>query len=480
MQGTLVRWVLMVFAVVGCRPSASDSAQNASSVTAITHVTVVDGTGAPPKADQTVVIANGRISAITPAADTKIPSGARVLDATGKYLIPGLWDLHVHLYFGTPEVLPVFVANGVTGIRELDTNMPEIERIRRLGKSDSLLIPRIMAAGKMIEAGEVKDILPKIAPKLVVDFAMQDRVFVNSAEEARAAVRQLAALKPDLLKQHTNSKRAIYFAVLDEAKKFGLDVAGHYPSGEKVTLREMADAGQRTIEHLGWPGVAHDFNALSPAGQDSLIAYLKQHQLAFVPTLVTGNMLGQTKFLGDSGADHSPAAQIERARKDPRARFVTPQLWQMWQGMIEVEEASKRGNITAGFDIPADLAILRKFHEGGIAVLPGTDFTVQFLFPGSSLHEELIELVKQVGMTPHEALQAATRQSAEMLHLQAQVGTVEVGKVADLVVLDADPLADIANVQRINAVVREGRLLDRAALDKVLDQAASRLQAPAR
>src|SRR6185436_782337 len=109
-----------------------------------------------------------------------------------------------------------------------------------------------------------------------------DRIFVHSAAEARATVRELAALKPDLLKHHNAVKREIYFAVLDEAKKAGLRVAGHFPMGEKVTLREVAESGQATIEHLGWPGVSADFKAMTPAGQDSLVAIVKRSGLGFV------------------------------------------------------------------------------------------------------------------------------------------------------------------------------------------------------
>jgi imidazolonepropionase-like amidohydrolase len=126
------------------------------------------------------------------------------------------------------------------------------------------------------------------------------------------------------------------------------------------------------------------------------------------------------------------------------------------------------------------LALLRRFHQEGIPVLPGTDFTVEFLFPGSSLHEELVEMVERVGLTPHEALQAATRQSAEAVGLGDELGTVQAGKLAELVLLDADPLTDITNVQRIHAVVHEGRLLDRHALDEELDRAAAKIRsAPA-
>jgi imidazolonepropionase-like amidohydrolase len=432
---------------------------------AITNVTVIDGTGAEPRRDQTVLIAGERISAIGPSADIDVPGNARVINGAGKYLLPGFWDLHVHLHFGTPDVLPVFVANGITGIRDLDTEMPEIDSIRARARSGSLLTPRIVAAGKMIEPGEVKALLAN-SPPVIRDYFMNDRVFVSDTAEARAAVRELAALKPDLLKQHNALKRDMYFAVLDEAKKAGLRVAGHFPMGEKVTLREVAESGQQSIEHLGWPGVAADFNAMTPAGQDSLVAIVKASGLAFVPTLVVGD------FSAGSEAD---SIRFVQSRQDPRARFVAPQLWEVWDGVLKVLAAARKAGMMSQFDFPAEVAMLRRFHQAGVPVLPGTDFTVQFLFPGSSAQEEVAELVTQVGMTPHQAIQAASRRSAELLGLGAETGTIEAGKVADLFLVDADPLVDIANAQRIVGVARAGRYFDRAALDSLLGEAATRL-----
>jgi len=450
------------------RPGAAPPGETSPVV--ITHVTVIDGTGAEPRRDQTVILTDGRIGAIGSSRDLGVPRGARLVDGTGKYLLPGFWDLHVHLHFGTPDVLPVFVANGVTGIRELDMPIPEMAQIRARARSGSLLAPRIVAAGKMIEALEVKASLTQ-APPVMSEYALADRVFVDSAEEARRVVRELAALGPDWLKHHNATKRAVFFAVLDEAKKAGLRVAGHFPVGEKVTLREVADSGQATIEHLGWPGVAADFEAMTPAGQDSLVALVKASGLSFVPTFVIGDIWKEDGPGSDS-------IRMERARQDSRARFIAPDLWAVWDATVKFIEALRKSGATSQFDFAGETAMLRRFHQAGVPILPGTDFTVQFLFPGSSLQEEVAELVKQVGMTPHEAIQAASRRSAELLGLGAETGTIEVGKSADLILVDADPLADIANTQRIVGVAREGHFFDRAALDSLLSEAAARLQTP--
>ena len=452
----------------GCERSKTRSTADNSASVAITHVTVIDGTGAEPRRDQTVIISGDKIGAIGSSAELKVPGKVRVVDGTGKYLLPGFWDLHVHLHYGGPDLLPVFVANGITGIRELDTPMPEIDSMRARVRSGDLLAPRIMAAGKMIEAGQIKPLLLQAAP-IIRDYFMSDRVFVNNVAEARATVRDLAALKPDLLKQHNAVTREVYFAVLDEANKAGLRVAGHYPMGEKVTLREVAESGQASIEHLGWPGVAADFKAMSPAGQDSLLAIVKASGLAFVPTLVVGN------FSQESSAE-SDSIRLAQSHQDPRARFVTPQLWEVWDGILKLLVASRKSGMTSQFDFSGEIVMLRRFHQAGVPVLPGTDFTVQFLFPGSSAQEEVANLVSQVGMTPSEAIQAASRRSAELLGLGAETGTIETGKSADLFLVDADPLADIHNTQRIVGVARQGKFFDRAQLDSVLSEAATKLQ----
>ena len=469
---TIASLAALLLTVSGCdRSGTGASFADSSATVAITHVTVIDGTGAEPRPDQTVLINGDKIGAIGPSAKLKVPKRARLIDGTGKYLLPGFWDLHVHLHFGTPEVLPVFVANGITGIRELDTQMPEIDSIRARAHSGSLLAPRIVAAGKMIEAVEIKPFLTQ-APKIVADAFLADRIFIKDTAEAGATVRQLAALKPDLLKHHNAVKRDVYFAVLDEARKAGLPVAGHFPIGEKVTLREVAEGGQASIEHLGWPGVSADFKAMTPAGQDSLVAIVKGSGLAFVPTLVVGDF-------ASGGTADADSIRFAQSRQDPRARYITAPMWEVWDGMIKIMAMYRKSGEMSQFNFPDEIALLRRFHQAGVPILPGTDFTVQFLFPGTSAQEEVAELVRQVGMTPHEAIQAASRRSAEFVGLGAETGTIVTGKSADLFLVDADPLADITNTQRIVGVARQGGFFDRAQLDSLLSEAATRLQKPA-
>jgi imidazolonepropionase-like amidohydrolase len=422
---------------------------------AFTHITVIDATGAPPLDDQTVVIVGERITAVGSTSQVQIPAGAQVVDGRGKYLIPGLWDLHVHLEYATDDVLPVFVANGITGIRELHTAMPEIRRLREAGRTGALLVPQIVAAGNMIEDGDL------------TEFGMGDRLFVKNAEEARRAVDTLAKLGPDMIKLHHALRREVYFAVLDEATRLGLPVAGHYPVAG-VTLREVADAGQRSVEHALFGAMPAEVAKLTPPARDALLAHVKERGVEFVPTLIIS---AARKRYPESFAD-----ALALARRDPRARYISAQLWQTWEELLSFEERVTKEGTVGHFDEQADVAFLGVLHRAGVTILPGTDFLEPFLFPGSSLHEELIELVKQVGLTPHEALQSATRQAAELVGLQDSYGTIQVGKIADVVLVRANPLTAIENTQQIEAVVRAGRLFDRAALDDVLKVAAGRIQ----
>lgn len=452
--------------------AASSATQDSSALPlAITHVTVIDATGAPPKSDHTVVITGERITSVGPATVARIPAGARVVDGRGKYLIPGLWDLHVHVPFDGPDVLPVFVANGVTGIRELGRAIPEIEKIRAAGAAGTLLIPKIVASGNMIEAAEMKALFGQSAVPAIDALFDQDRIYVATAEEARQTVRRLAQLEPDLLKLHHTMHRDVYFAVLDEARRAGLTVAGHYPSGANISLRELADAGQHSVEHLNFGSAPADFAKLAPAEQRALLTHVRERGVVLVPTLGIGAAAKRYQSAG------SVAARMALAHKDPRARYVSPLLWQTWEVLLGIDEKFEAEAAATGWDEQAQLDLLRALYHAGVPVLSGTDFMEPFLFPGTSLHEELVELVRQVGMTPYQVLQGATRQAAQAVGLQDSYGTVQAGKVADLVLLDADPLASIENIRRIDAVVRAGRLLDRVALDKELDAAAARIQA---
>jgi imidazolonepropionase-like amidohydrolase len=448
--------------------AAPDSAPPAL---AITHVTVIDATGAAARPDQTVVIRDGRIVAL--GKGVAVPDGADVVDGTGKFLIPGLWDMHAHIAAvgpaGAQAYLDLFLANGVTGVREMHAYFPDlIFTLRKEVEAGKRTGPRIVAAGSMIDG-------PNPSAGGAVPAA--------DAAQARAAVQALKKRGADFIKVHSKLPRDAYFAVADEAKKQGLAFAGHVP--EAVSAAEASDAGQRSIEHLTglWISCSADEQALRKetteafrAGRAGDIALLIRLWLKPVdsysepkaralyerfaknhtwqtPTLVLVRAiasLDDPRFTADRRVGYMPASL--RTFWDPKG----PQYQAITKGLVNLKPAFKRSVEEVG-----------KMHRAGVEILAGTDTPFPFCFPGFSVHDELALLV-EAGLTPMEAVQSATRNPARCLGRLDDLGTIEKGKLADLVLLDANPLEAITNTQRIAAVVVRGKLLRQAALRKML------------
>jgi imidazolonepropionase-like amidohydrolase len=409
---------------------------------AITHVTVIDMTGAPAKPDQTVVIEGNRIKSVGRGA---APAGATVIDGTGKFLIPGLWDMHAHVTIpGGETLLSVYAVNGVTGLRDMNDSFSVVSGWRRRIAAGTLVGPRIVAAGPYLEGGWVP--IPHI--------------LVKTPEAGRAGVDSLAKLGVDLVKIHNRLSRASYFAIADQVKKRGLTFGGHLP--DSVTIVEAADAGQRSLEHLyGFASVCTDEEraALKPAHrvQEFMgacaekdprpdFAHLATKDVWVTPTLVVMKAVAElpdTVFASDSTNRYKSVA----LRKLEKMMFNLPKDVTPEQGRVGRRIYAKR------------IELIGVLHRAGVKLLIGTDAPSGGVFPGFSVHDELALFV-QGGVPPMDALRAATYEPARYLRALDSLGTVERGKVADLVLLDADPLADIMNTRRIRAVIANGRLID--------------------
>ena len=446
----------------------------AESPVAFTHVTVIDMTGAPSKRDRTVVISGNRIAQVGSPGSTKIPRNARVVDAAGKFLIPGLWDMHVH--FGeTERSFPLFVANGVTGVRDMGGDPEKSFRWREETARGALLGPRIVACGPIIDGPDPAAHGPTIV--------------VATAAEGRKAVADLAGRGADCIKVYDRLPRDAYFAIISEARKRRIPVVGHVPLS--VSTAEASDAGQKSIEHLGTvlegsSTIEAELQRLEaappPAGDPSefprriaargkrmldtyderkasvLFRRLAKNRTWQVPTLVVKR--GQT-FIDD----------LSRAG-DVRLKYVAKSDREWW---------SPQKNFFARYRTPeyivykkrlyrTELDLVGAMHHAGVPLMTGTDVSSAWVFPGFSLHDEL-ELLVEAGLTPMEALRAATRNPAAFLGELASFGTVERGKMADLVLLDANPLEDIRNSRKIRAVVRNGRYLPNEELQAMLARA---------
>jgi imidazolonepropionase-like amidohydrolase len=406
---------------------AAQVRQNRSIV--FNRVTIIDVKNAASKSGMTVIIKGRRIAAIGKTGKVKIPKDAEIIDASGKFLIPGLWDMHAH--FGTDDFdknahLRLFIINGVTGIRIMDGE-PEYHSWRKEAESGNLLAPRMLIASRIIGFGDLSNI---------------------SEAATREEVRRAKQEGADFIKVHDYVLRESYFALIDEAKRLNLSVEGHVPTS--ITAAEAAQAGQKSIEH---------FTGLDEAKADdkkaeSLALTLKKNRTWLCPTIIMRSnyaSLDNTDFANDS-----------------RLKYVKPSWKKRWLNMTKdsvktpIEEWSKRRET-----VRKEKALIGKMQRAGVGILAGTDTANPYVFPGFSLHDELAMLV-EAGLTPMQALQAATFNAAKFFNKSDSLGTIEKGKLADLVLLDANPLENIGNTKKINSVVLNGRLFDRNDLDKML------------
>ncbi|MCW5935584.1 MAG: amidohydrolase family protein [Fimbriimonadia bacterium] len=435
----------------------------------IRNVNLIDGTGKPLQANRAVTIQKGKIVSIALDSKAKPPAGAIVIDGTGKYLIPGLWDMHVH---GTP--LPgfseLYIANGVTGVRDMYWNPKEMDALRQNLKSGKRTGPRVIAAGRIVDGP--KPFWP-------------GSIAVSNAEEGRKAVHTVKSEGSDFVKVYSLLPREGYFAITQEAKKLKIPFAGHVP--DSVRVYEASDAGQKSIEHL--TGILLECSSKADELFQARVDAMKNNESLFrlwgtqssiviatfseekanalfkkfvqnntwqCPTLVTMrniSHLDDETLKTDSRLAYVPI--FIRAMWDPKTdrRFqsYTPERYEMMRKTTQKERS-----------------LIALMQKSDVKLLAGTDAINPYCYPGFSLHEEL-ELFVQVGLTPMEALQTATRNPAQFLGLEKTLGTIEKGKIADMVLLDANPLADINNTKRIAAVIQGGKLFDRASLDALLE-----------
>jgi imidazolonepropionase-like amidohydrolase len=423
--------LLLVAAVI-----ASSTSANAQTPTlALMGVSVVDVIDGRILPNRTVVITGATINTVTEASTP--PAGARVVDGRGKFLIPGLWDMHAHMEAAGESWLPLYVANGVTGIRDMGSDLDLILKMREATASGRALGPRMFVAGPILDD----------APG---DWPF--RIRVKTADEARAAVQLLKRRGVDLIKVHNYTPRDAFFAIAEEARRQNLPLAGHVPL--KVTVQEGVDAGMTSIEHLSEDGKL--WKACSGGAQyrpeacRPFFEMLARRGVWQTPTLVT---------LSELAVAGTPASAIS----PDHLAYATKQMRDMWAGnqslfvtRPEVIEILKRLAEVA-------MVVTRDMSVAGVGILAGCDA----LIAGFCVHDELMAMVRG-GMTPVAALQTATINPARYFGIERTAGAVASGRRADLVLLDANPLTDIGNVRRINAVVVAGRLLDRKELDNAL------------
>jgi len=409
------------------------------STIAIVGGTLIDGTGAAPLPDAVVLIHNGRIVAAGPHAKVKVPRKAHVVDAQGKTILPGLWDMHAH--FEQVEWGPIYLAAGVTTVRDCGNEFEFITAVRDAIVQNRGLGPRLLMAGIVDGTGP-----------LALGVAR-----VDTPEQAKQWVDRYHAAGFQQMKIYSSVKLEQVKAVADEAHRLGMTVTGHVPEG--LNAFQTIAAGQDQINHITFiRDIMHapfpaDMSRLdrakalanldldSPEAQKAL-AFLKEHRTVVDPTMAV--------FEFFSASTAKPPASFE-----PGVTKVAPELAEQLTDVGPPEEHSDLAEQIFG----KELAIVGALHRAGIPVVAGTDQTV----PGHSLHREM-ELYVQAGFTPMEAIQAATIVPARVMGMDRELGTVEKGKRADLILINGDPLQDIHKSRNVEWVITNGIMYHTAEL----------------
>ena len=431
------------------------------------HATIINVATGAELQNQTVKIQGGQVASIasTVDADTSLPGA---VDAHGAFLIPGLWDMHVHVH--DKDELPLYVANGVTGIRIMSGDKDTAGLRAELAKQSPS--PEIYLASAIVDGD------PPVWPGSIV---------AKKAADGRRAVDEIKASGADFVKVYSRLSRDAYFAIADEAKRQHIPFEGHVP--DLVTAQEASAAGQRSMEHL--LGIAFGcssqqqslmsefsraqffrqrlvvegeaFRSIDQKKCQDLFAEFRTNDTWQVPTLSILRLWGRlddSRFLSDSRR-----AYIDKKFLDRWSERTSLQR-QRWSNQ-EFEGARTLFSM--------DEHIVGAMFHAGVPMMAGTDAMNPYCFPGFGLHDELAMLVES-GVTPLGALQMATTNPAKFLGKTDQMGTVDVGRVADLVLLGADPLKDIRNTTQIQAVWLKGKYYDKKALAEILEKVKSGVQ----
>jgi hypothetical protein len=430
----------------------------------------------------TVIVSRDQLSAVGPSSSVQIPPGARVIDGTGKFLIPGLVDMHIHL-LGAAEptgsrdfILPLLVANGVTTVRDMGGDVKSLKQLRKEIGEGRRLGPQLFFTGPYLDGDP-----PYFQPSIIV----------RDDADADSTVKLLKSEGVDFIKVQSRLQPGAYFAIARAARENGMRYVGHVP--DSISAAAASDAGQASIEHLTGVLLACSsreeelrrrqlapsksgnsaeqsseqmrnwqrdlLNSYSPQKAAKLFQKFLANHTAQTPTLP---LLIHLAYL-------TPETDL---RNDPRLKYIPGQLKKSWE---QGRSAAFANQSEPDFELRKKLAarslsLVKEMRDAGIQIMAGTDSTAPNVIPGFGLHEDLYLMV-MAGLSPMQALQTATSVPAQFLNRASQQGTIAAGQRADLVLLEANPLEYIRNTEKIAGVILDGKYLDHSDLDKLLTNA---------
>ena len=451
---------------------------SAQQILVIKNVAVIDVKSSKVNKHQTVVMTGNKITSI--GTTIKSPKNATVVNATGKFLIPGLWDMHAHALLDSTYVwvFPLLIANGVTGIRDMGNNLSfsQINQIRRDILQGKMLGPRLGATTAKILDGI------KVGQSAVSGASLtSNSTAIQTPEEARELVKEYKRQGMDFIKPYNHLSREEYLAIVDEAKKQNIPFGGHVPNA--MTAAEVSDLGQSSIEH-NWDifvSCSSDESMLRqelgkiPYNQPVSPARSEINRKA-VATYDRAKATNLFSHFAQNGTWMCPtivfftpiAFQEDELINDRRLQYIPRYLQTIWHNQFR-QRTALNSNDEKKLNDQRRFEIVGLMDSIGIRLLAGTDLNNAYVFPGFSVHEELENFVK-AGLPPAKALQTATLNPAIFLKATDSLGTIEKGKIADLVLLDANPLENISNTKKIYAVIANGKLLERKHLNELLNQ----------
>ena len=408
----------------------------------ITNVAVVDVVAGRVVEPKSVHIVGERIANV--GGGVEIHGDAQVIDGTGLYLVPGLFDAHVHLSASPETFGPMLIANGVTCVRDTGAPTQAILDLQSRALSGSDLLPQIVCTGAIVDGD------PPIWP-----FSEA----CDEPDEARAAVRKLAEAGVDQIKVYSLLKKPVYEAAIAEAHRLGLRVTGHIPL--QVSLDEAIAAGQDCVEHFtGFDREIARFTGWRPP-EDADSPWIGFAAWGAYPEVTKEQLRDLGRRLKAAGMYQCPTIVVmrgigrtsdpETANEDPRLAYVPSGTRSFWSGSRYQKMSTHWGAAVTHMQ-----AMVGQLHRAGVPLMIGTDLANPYVFAGFSVHEEM-ELFQEAGIPPVDVLRAATIVPAKFCGVDDELGTIETGKVASLVLVKGNPLDDVRNLSRIEGVFVRGR-----------------------